>query len=156
MLQAACWFLPSLWLAAVITLVLVFLHPNEVCSFTCQSHSYRWQPLLRESSFALIIHKERNVIIEWILTHVQIATQHDFTSLFRHLVLGVPIFEPVGCYLDSGTSPRPMPLLLKDFRPEMNWNNIEAVIKQCASLAYNRSLRLFLDLLLLLHTSRCT
>ncbi|XP_058952290.2 uncharacterized protein [Pocillopora verrucosa] len=59
------------------------------------------------------------------------------------LLRGVPIFEPVGCYLDSGISPRPMPLLLKDFRPEMNWNNIEAVIKQCASLAYNRSLSYF-------------
>ncbi|XP_078370637.1 uncharacterized protein LOC144654377 [Oculina patagonica] len=59
------------------------------------------------------------------------------------LLQGEPIFEPVGCYLDSGISPRPMPLLLKDFRPDMNWNNIEAVIEKCAGLAHNKSLSYF-------------
>lgn len=59
------------------------------------------------------------------------------------LLHGVPVFEPVGCFLDSGISPRPMPLLLKDFRPEMNWNNIEAVIEQCAGLTHNKSLIYF-------------
>jgi len=59
------------------------------------------------------------------------------------LLHGVPVFEPVGCFQDSGISPRPMPLLLKDFRPGMNWNNIDAVIKQCAGLTHSKSLIYF-------------
>ncbi|KAJ7327711.1 hypothetical protein OS493_026589 [Desmophyllum pertusum] len=59
------------------------------------------------------------------------------------MLQAVPIFESVGCFLDSGISPRPMPLLLKDFRQEMNWNNIEAVIELCGGLAHNKSLSYF-------------
>lgn len=72
----------------------------------------------------------------------QCSPKEEFQSIQWTVAFfsGVPIFEPVGCFLDSGTSPRPMPLLLRDFRPEMNWNNIDAVIEQCAGLTHNKSL----------------
>lgn len=60
---------------------------------------------------------------------------------FEFIFSGTLIYQPVGCYLDNGFSPHPMPLLLKDFRPDMNWNDIAAVIERCAALAHDKRFR---------------
>ena len=52
-----------------------------------------------------------------------------------------PVYEPIGCFSNRGISPRPMSLLLKDFRPDMNWNEIDSVVKRCANLAHEKKLR---------------
>lgn len=54
-----------------------------------------------------------------------------------------PVYEPIGCFSNRGISPHPMSLLLKDFRPDMNWNEIDSVVKRCANLAHEKRLRYF-------------
>ncbi|XP_068719759.1 uncharacterized protein [Montipora capricornis] len=72
-----------------------------------------------------------------LMTHILVL------STTFSLTTETPVYEPIGCFLDRGISPRPMPLLLKDFRPDMNWNDIASVIEKCASLAHKKSLSYF-------------
>ena len=61
---------------------------------------------------------------------------------YTFIYTGIPLYEPVGCFQDSGATPRPLPRLLQDYRPHMNWNDIEAVIQHCAALANQIGYRL--------------
>ena len=44
-------------------------------------------------------------------------------------------YEPVGCFHDSGVIPRPLPELLANFRPEIDWHHVELTVDKCAQLA---------------------
>ncbi|KAK3728015.1 hypothetical protein QZH41_010949, partial [Actinostola sp. cb2023] len=44
-------------------------------------------------------------------------------------------YEPVGCYLDKGVKPRPLPLLLANLRSSIDWTNLNKTIRACALLA---------------------
>lgn len=43
-------------------------------------------------------------------------------------------FEPLGCFRDETTKPRPLPILVKNFRrpPQIDWNNLNKTIEACA------------------------
>ena len=44
------------------------------------------------------------------------------------------IYKPVGCFKDDTSEPRPLPVLVKNFRrpPQVDWNNLNNTIKACA------------------------
>lgn len=43
-------------------------------------------------------------------------------------------FEPVGCFKDTISPPRPLPVLVKNFRwpSQIDWNNLNKTIRACA------------------------
>lgn len=45
-------------------------------------------------------------------------------------------YEPVGCFRDDLSLPRPLPVLLKNFRwpSQIDWNNLNKTIKACAEI----------------------
>ena len=46
----------------------------------------------------------------------------------------LPPISPIGCYAD--TSDRALPILLKSFRDQINWNAMNKTVNQCARVAY--------------------
>ncbi|XP_001639190.2 uncharacterized protein LOC5519278 [Nematostella vectensis] len=69
----------------------------------------------------------------------------NITLLQFSTVLGLLSMQyaEIGCYGDSGESPRPLSELLHNYRENMTWNDINDVIKKCASLAHARGYKLF-------------
>lgn len=56
-------------------------------------------------------------------------------SLFFKFFLDIR-YEPVGCFRDDLSLPRPLPVLLKNFRwpSQIDWNNLNKTIKACAEI----------------------
>ena len=50
---------------------------------------------------------------------------------------GTPTFEAVGCFEDKHIKPRPLPILLINLRPFIDWSNLNKTIKECARRTFN-------------------
>ncbi|PFX27847.1 Deleted in malignant brain tumors 1 protein [Stylophora pistillata] len=44
----------------------------------------------------------------------------------------IPEFRPIGCFVDSGLKPRPIPKLIANFRGKIDWHNLNKTVAECA------------------------
>lgn len=52
-------------------------------------------------------------------------------------------YRTVGCYKDDQVDPRPLPELLADLSGEVDWYDLEKVIRKCAQLAKDKDYTYF-------------
>lgn len=62
------------------------------------------------------------------------AKTNVYVISYFPLVAPLPEFEPVGCYKDN-LSDRALPDHYANFRPFIDWDNMDATIRQCALVA---------------------
>ncbi|XP_068721046.1 pancreatic secretory granule membrane major glycoprotein GP2-like [Montipora capricornis] len=69
--------------------------------------------------------------IQQVLTFMAIVSNREPGSFANQQEV---IYEPVGCFKDDTSEPRPLPVLVKNFRrpPQVDWNNLNNTIKACA------------------------
>ena len=53
-----------------------------------------------------------------------------------------PTFEAIGCFKDDHMKPRPLPILVANLRPDIDWYNPNATIEECAKRTQNHPLKL--------------
>lgn len=52
-------------------------------------------------------------------------------------------YGKVGCYKDNQVNPQPLPELLADLTKEIDWYDLDRVIKKCATLAKVKDYKVF-------------
>lgn len=55
----------------------------------------------------------------------------------------IPEFRPIGCFVDSGAIPRPIPKLVANFRGNIDWHNLNKTVLECARRVNSKGFRYF-------------
>lgn len=55
----------------------------------------------------------------------------------------IPEFRPIGCFVDSGATPRPIPKLVANFRGNIDWHNLNKTVLECARRVNSKGFRYF-------------
>lgn len=78
-----------------------------------------------------------NELCELLLLDPLILTTFEGRELMSNSRFLGLTYKPVGCFKDR-FHPRAMPMLLKNFRGSIDWNNLSQIVKKCADEALNR------------------